>query len=424
MEFLDTETVLIREEDKEIFENEKECKEPSEYQSFWDNAVREMETMSAAYPHCKYKISPNGVLQKNFGYNTERYRTVCPHNQEALVCTKDHQCHHFATLTPGFRSKGRPLPVYGPKTLAESDPFEGRSHIEPPFIDANVTEAEKKMYWSRLEGNSTIIKNLTMEKDCKLYNGSLTWDNMGMLTFRNKLMRVSAVSYILTNNRLIPPGFVIRHICLTKGCFEPTHLELGTMSQNMFEDRIRDGTLPYGENHHFAKLTEEQVLIIYRNANNETRRQLADRFGISATTIKKIHMGDTWSHVTGNHSSSKKSRNHVGEKRKEIQRSDATREYYENCMERIRKKSFSDTNGSDCINCSYVLDGGGYHIFGMLGHTTRAHIAVWEYHHNDCKVVPKDMVVRHMCDRRWCINPAHLQIGTQSDNMNDRYKNK
>ncbi len=38
--------------------------------------------------------------------------------------------------------------------------------------------------------------------------------------------------------------------------------------------------------------------------------------------------------------------------------------------------------------------------------------------------VPDNMVVRHKCDVPQCINPEHLEIGTQKDNMQDMSKRK
>lgn len=32
------------------------------------------------------------------------------------------------------------------------------------------------------------------------------------------------------------------------------------------------------------------------------------------------------------------------------------------------------------------------------------------------------MVVMHACDNRQCINPSHLSLGSQADNMADCYK--
>jgi len=41
------------------------------------------------------------------------------------------------------------------------------------------------------------------------------------------------------------------------------------------------------------------------------------------------------------------------------------------------------------------------------------------YHHGK---VPVDCVVRHKCRNRHCVNPEHLEVGTQSDNMKDRIR--
>ena len=65
------------------------------------------------------------------------------------------------------------------------------------------------------------------------------------------------------------------------------------------------------------------------------------------------------------------------------------------------------------------------HGYGQisLGHPStpgskrwRAHRFSWELHHG---AVPEGMVVRHKCDNPVCVNPSHLELGTQADNVRD-----
>jgi HNH endonuclease len=53
--------------------------------------------------------------------------------------------------------------------------------------------------------------------------------------------------------------------------------------------------------------------------------------------------------------------------------------------------------------------------YGMYGQK-RAHRVVFELTHGP---LTREQIVLHSCDVKCCVNPAHLSVGTHSDNMRD-----
>lgn len=56
--------------------------------------------------------------------------------------------------------------------------------------------------------------------------------------------------------------------------------------------------------------------------------------------------------------------------------------------------------------------------YGRITDGLYAHRLSWEIH-NDRKLERKE-VVMHLCDNVSCVNPAHLRVGTQQENMDDK----
>jgi hypothetical protein len=71
---------------------------------------------------------------------------------------------------------------------------------------------------------------------------------------------------------------------------------------------------------------------------------------------------------------------------------------------------------SGCWNWTGGLNYWGYGQMAFMGKTMGAYRASWIIHNGP---IPNGFFVLHRCDNRRCVNPGHLWLGTQKDNIQD-----
>ncbi|MDR1893021.1 MAG: HNH endonuclease [Oscillospiraceae bacterium] len=83
-----------------------------------------------------------------------------------------------------------------------------------------------------------------------------------------------------------------------------------------------------------------------------------------------------------------------------------------------RKKPIAyEVDEKGCWICtSHTADTCGYPKIFNSG--KRIHVSRYIYEQKNGSI-PANMVVRHKCDNRMCINPDHLEIGSQYENVHD-----
>jgi len=111
-----------------------------------------------------------------------------------------------------------------------------------------------------------------------------------------KYLRMSRYAWSLANEKPVPEGMMILHSCDNPNCINPDHLNPGTHQENM-ADRAAKGHTAHGSRHGKAKLTDDQVYYI-RFHSKESVPELAKKYHVDETTIRKIKNGKTYPDVT------------------------------------------------------------------------------------------------------------------------------
>jgi hypothetical protein len=265
-------------------------------------------------------------------------------------------------------------------------------------------------YWKKTE--ERLKRNSTVQE-----NGCINWargvfsNGYGCTGFMGKTHRAHRVSFMVHNRKIIDSSVMIRHSCIGNIlCVNPSHLEEGSAQDNA-DDRARDGTVPKGSKSATSKITEITARAIMDSKNSGlTQKERAKKFNTTKSTVRHIDYGETWIHLRPEGFEKK-----VSKKRKR----EPTTEDYDNGFERMKRNKidFEDEEGKHWLSTldpNFKL----YPKAEFCGTGTSCHRIMYQCYHKE--QVPKGLVVRHLCRQKRCINPAHLGIGSQKDNMADR----
>lgn len=152
------------------------------------------------------------------------------------------------------------------------------------------------------EAEAILKHSVENHMGCWLWTANVNDSGYGMISANGKYERVHRISYRVFNGE-IPKGLLVRHLCHTRLCCNPDHLEVGTDHDNWM-DMVVDGHTRLleqdGSDNHMSKLTEEQVYEIrekYKSGIYRTK-DLAGRYGVSRRVIERTVSGVAYSCYT------------------------------------------------------------------------------------------------------------------------------
>lgn len=163
-----------------------------------------------------------------------------------------------------------------------------------------LVDAEVKRFLSKVDRRGpnecwlwTGTKHTTNKKYTPMVYGQFDLTIGGKRFNRN----AHRLAWIIANNTLPPPGWVICHKCDTPLCCNPAHLFAGTRADNQrdMQAKLRSGVL--GTKNPKAVLSEADVMDIRRSS--ESDKALAARYGLDVSTIHCARSGRKWKHLPG-----------------------------------------------------------------------------------------------------------------------------
>jgi hypothetical protein len=137
-------------------------------------------------------------------------------------------------------------------------------------------------------------------KPCRLWTRGTTRGGYGVWRFRRggKPEYAHRWAWEQANGRPVPPGMQVMHVvCDVPGCWEPSHLAIGTRKDNQ-RDMVRKGRSLKGARNPRAALTEPKVRMIHAlYGAGLTLQEIADRYRVTNSNIWHIVSGRSWGHL-------------------------------------------------------------------------------------------------------------------------------
>jgi hypothetical protein len=131
---------------------------------------------------------------------------------------------------------------------------------------------------------------------CWLWAGAACWGGYGSIGVKGKTMKAHRFSYENFVGQ-IPVGMDLMHKCDNTFCVNPSHLKPGTTKENIEDMWSKGRGRPSkGERNGNSKLTAFGVSYIKEmKSAGFSSSQIAEKFGVDNTTIRRIFTGKSWS---------------------------------------------------------------------------------------------------------------------------------
>lgn len=194
---------------------------------------------------------------------------------------------------------------------------EATREVSPAFPVVKLTDRQISNFIRKIDRNGTLPDQSNPHyhglAQCWVWTGAKHTTGYGVIRTGKKIVKSHRAAWVAYGNE-IQEGQCVLHRCDNRMCCNPSHLFLGSRSENT-EDRHRKGRSkgPVGEKNarHLhpektargerqgnAALTDRKVReILAAYKAGESQRKIADRYGVAKSTIGRVVRRTHWRHV-------------------------------------------------------------------------------------------------------------------------------
>ena len=161
----------------------------------------------------------------------------------------------------------------------------------------NVTSSDQERFWNK------VIKT----DDCWIWTAYRNENGYGCYKLSGKLILAHRAAFLFTFGHL-PQTKNICHHCDNPPCVNPSHLFVGTQSDNVHDcfnkgrgvpPNLKDREKVYtGSLNPNSKLSEDDVIFIrYLLSVKTKQKHIAEMFNVHIATIERIASKKSWTHI-------------------------------------------------------------------------------------------------------------------------------
>lgn len=152
-----------------------------------------------------------------------------------------------------------------------------------------MTPEQIDRFWAKV--------NIGGPDECWEWTAGVTRNGYGQFNLKPRLFYARRIAFLLGQQKQ-PTGLLVCHKCDNRLCCNPSHLFLGTHSDNM-SDCASKGRLNttdrHGELHSRARLSEKDIHEIRKS--DESQACLSARYGVCQAHISRIQLRKSWKHI-------------------------------------------------------------------------------------------------------------------------------